>query len=135
MGYRARLVIVDDHKLARAGARRLLSGTRSVEIVGEADSGRAALGLCEQLRPDVVLMDVHLGDMDGLTATREIRRRLPATRVVLFSMAEVPEYLQQARSVGAAEFVLKGASRRELLGAIRRAVTGVGARTNHQVSP
>jgi DNA-binding NarL/FixJ family response regulator len=130
MAYRVRLVIVDDHELARAGARRLLSGTSRVEIVGEAASGRAALGLCELLRPDVVLMDVRLGDMDGLTATREIRRRLPATRVVLFSMVEVPEYVRQAHNAGAAAYVLKGATRRELLYAIRRAFRGIGPSIN-----
>jgi DNA-binding NarL/FixJ family response regulator len=124
MARRVRLLIVDDHEIARAGARRLLSGASGVDIVGEADSGRAALRVCARLRPDIVLMDLHLGDMDGLTATREIRRRLPATRVIVFSLVEAPEYLREARNLGA-EYVLKGATQRELLDAIQRARTAV----------
>src|SRR4030088_1255357 len=65
-----RLVIVVDNQFARAGARRLIDGASDLEVVGEAASGQAALDVCERLRPDLVLMDLQLGDMDGLAATR-----------------------------------------------------------------
>src|SRR5437588_4983844 len=90
-----RVVIVDDHALARAGMRKLLSGARYVEIVGEAANGRDAVAVCRRLRPDLVLMDVRLPDMDGPVATRTIREALPETRVLLVTMYEAPEYASE----------------------------------------
>src|SRR5438105_3830278 len=121
---RIRLVLVDDHALARAGMRRLLTGARHLEIVGEAANGRDAVAVCRRLRPDLVLMDVRLPDMDGLVATRTIREALPDTRVLLVTMYEAPEYASEALRAGAAGYVLKGASRREVLTALRRALAG-----------
>jgi DNA-binding NarL/FixJ family response regulator len=119
-----RLLIVDDHALARAGMRQLLSGARQLEIVGEAADGREAIALSRKLRPDLVLMDLRLPDMDGLAATRIIRQALPDTRVLLVTMYEAPEYAHEALRAGAAGYLLKGASRRELLAALRRALAG-----------
>jgi DNA-binding NarL/FixJ family response regulator len=121
---RVRVVIVDDHALARAGMRRLLTGARDLEIVGEAANGRDGVTLCRRLRPDLVLMDVRLPDIDGLVATRAIREALPVTRVLLVTMYEAPEYASEALRAGAAGYVLKGASRREVLTALRRALSG-----------
>ena len=122
---RIRVVIVDDHALARDGMRRLLSGARHLEIVGEAANGRDAVTLCRRLRPDLVLMDVRLPDVDGLVATRAIREALPDTRVLLVTMYDAPEYASEALRAGAAGYLLKGASRREVLSALRRAVVGL----------
>src|SRR5229473_1073570 len=104
-----RVLIVDDHVLARTGMRMLLAGARRLEIVGEAADGRDALILCRRLRPDLVLMDVRLPDMDGLSATRAIRNAQP-------------EYASEALRAGAAGYLLKGASRGEVLAALKRAL-------------
>jgi DNA-binding NarL/FixJ family response regulator len=117
-----RLVIVDDHPLARAGMRQLLSSAHHLEIVGEAADGRDAIGLCRRLRPDLVVMDVRLPDMDGLAATRAIRTSAPEIKVLLLTMYEAPEYATEAERAGAAGLLFKGTTRRELLAAMRRAL-------------
>ena len=122
----ARLVLVDDHELVRAGLRRLLAGARELEIIGEAASGREALVVCQRLRPDLVLMDLHLRDMDGLAVTRAIREAGLGTSVLLFTMYEGSAYVDEALRAGAAGYLLKGASRRELLEAVRDALKSSG---------
>jgi DNA-binding NarL/FixJ family response regulator len=119
---RVRLVIVDDHELARGGLRSLLSRERGLEVVGEATNGAEALAVCRQVQPDLVLMDVLMPDVDGLTVTRSLRQELPDTTVLLFSMLEEVARLPEWRAAGAAGFLLKGAGRRELLAAIKQAV-------------
>ena len=119
---RAQILIVDDHDLARAGVRRLLRGARNLEVVAEAASGNEALDMCRELHPDLVLMDVRLADMDGLRATRLIKQVAPEIRVLLFTMYEAADYIGEALRAGAAGYILKGASRQELLEAINRAL-------------
>src|SRR5438067_59942 len=120
----ARLVIVDDHDLAREGLRSLLAGEPGLQVVGEAASGREALALCRRLRPDLVLMDVRMPDLDGLTATRALKQECPGTSVILVTMHEDPDYLLEAIKAGAAGYVLKGATKRELVSAVRRVLAG-----------
>jgi DNA-binding NarL/FixJ family response regulator len=117
------VIIVDDHDLARAGVRKLLTGAAGLEVVGEASNGSDALAVCRRVHPDLVIMDVRLSDMDGLTATRAIIQAQPDCRVLLFTMYEAEDYLREALRAGAAGYVLKGATRRELLNAIRTAMT------------
>ncbi len=121
---KARLVLVDDHDLARAGLRKLLSDEPSVDIVGEASCGEAAVALCERVRPDLVLMDVRMPNMDGLAATRVIKRCQPGTSVLMVTMHEDPDYLLEALRAGAAGYVLKGASGDELVSAVLRVLSG-----------
>jgi DNA-binding NarL/FixJ family response regulator len=123
----ARILIVDDHDLVRAGLRNLLTGERDLDLVGEAATGREAVALCRRLRPDLVLMDVRMPDMDGFAVTRAIHDDFPSARVLLFTVAETAEYVGQSLEVGAVGYVLKGAPRHELLAAIRRAISGVGS--------
>jgi DNA-binding NarL/FixJ family response regulator len=120
----ARVVLADDHDLVRAGLRNILSGERRLEIVGEASNGREAVELCNELQPDLILMDVRMPDMDGLTATLAIKRDSPGTSVVLFTMYEVPEYVLDALRAGAAGYLLKGSPKRDILDAVRRVVAG-----------
>jgi DNA-binding NarL/FixJ family response regulator len=119
-----RVMIVDDHELARSGLRTMLIGEPRVEVIGEASNGREALDLCDQLKPDLVLMDVRMPDMDGLAATAMLKERFPAVSVIIVTMYENPDYLFQAIRAGAAGYLLKDATRTEIIEAIRRVVEG-----------
>jgi DNA-binding NarL/FixJ family response regulator len=115
-----RLLIADDHALVRSGLRSMLEREPGIEIVGEARNGREAVELCRSLRPDLVLMDVRMPEMDGLEATRAIKREHPETGVLMVTMHENRDYMLEATKAGAAGYVLKDASRNELLSAVRR---------------
>jgi len=119
-----RLLIADDHELIRDGLRGMLRGEPGFEVVGEATNGREALELCRSLRPDMVLMDVRMPEMDGLEATRAIKREHPEIGVLIVTMHENPDYLFEAVKGGAAGYVLKDASRDELITAIRQVLDG-----------
>jgi DNA-binding NarL/FixJ family response regulator len=120
----ARVVIADDHELARTGLRGMLNGEPDLEVVGEASTGQQAVNLCRRLRPDVALMDVRMPELDGLAATRIIKAESPGTAVVMVTMHENPEYLLEALRAGAAGYVLKDATHEEVLRTIRRVVDG-----------
>ncbi len=119
-----RLLIADDHDLIRDGLRGMLKGEPDFEVVGEATNGREALVLCRSLRPDLVLMDVRMPEMDGLEATREIKREHPEIGVLIVTMHDNPDYMFEAIKGGAAGYVLKDASRDELITAVRKALDG-----------
>jgi DNA-binding NarL/FixJ family response regulator len=118
----ARLLIVDDHDLIRESTQLMLEGEPDLKVVGEAVNGRHALELCRQLRPDLVLMDVRMPEMDGLTATREIKKEMPAISVLVVSAYESEDYRREAASAGATDYILKDAERRQLLEAVRAAL-------------
>src|SRR6266567_8917089 len=92
----ARLVIADDHELARAGLRAMLTGQRGLELVGEAANGREALALCRRLQPDLALIDVRMPEQDGLATCRAIKQECPAMSVILITVYEKSEYLIEA---------------------------------------
>ena len=117
-----RLLIADDHALVRSGLRSMLEREPGIEIVGEARNGREAVELCRSLRPNLVLMDVRMPDMDGLEATRAIKREHPETGVLMVTMHENRDYMLEATKAGAAGYVLKDAPRNELISAVRRVV-------------
>jgi DNA-binding NarL/FixJ family response regulator len=119
---RARLLIVDDHDLIRESTQLMLEGEPDLEVVGEAANGHHALELCRQLRPDLVLMDVRMPEMDGLTATREIKKEMPTISVLLVSAYESEDYRREAASAGATDYILKDAERYQLLEAVHAAL-------------
>ena len=119
-----RVLVVDDHTLMRQGTRGLLESQPDIEVVGEADSGRAALALVSETTPDVVLMDIAMPGMSGLDATREIGGRFPKVSVIIVTMHEREDYLFEALRAGASGYVLKGADIEELLAAVRAADRG-----------
>src|SRR4030081_3877835 len=119
-----RVIIADDHELARLGLRTMLMPEPDLEVIAEAATGREAVELSRELRPDLVLMDIRMPDMDGLQATRAIKEELPRTSILVVTLSEDPDYLLEALRVGAAGFVLKDASRREVVAAVRQVLSG-----------
>jgi DNA-binding NarL/FixJ family response regulator len=119
-----RLAIVDDHELARASLQNMLADEPDIEIVGEAANGRQALLLCARLKPDLLLMDVRMPEMDGLAATKEVKQRYPRIGVMMLTMHENPDYLLEALKAGAAGYVLKDAPQDEIIEAVRRVRNG-----------
>jgi len=119
-----RLVLADDHHLLRRGFRSLLSGEPGLEVVGEASTGLEAIEISRRLAPDLVLMDVRMPEMDGITATRQIKRDQPGVSVLMVTMHENPDYLLEALDAGAAGYVLKDAPAERLINAVRRTLDG-----------
>jgi two-component system, NarL family, response regulator LiaR len=120
----ARVLIADDHDLVREGLLAVLEDEPDLEVVGEAKNGREALEMCRQMRPDLILMDVRMPEMDGLAATRAIKEELPQTSVVMVTMHENPDYLLEAIRAGAAGYILKDAAGVRLVEALRRTLEG-----------
>jgi DNA-binding NarL/FixJ family response regulator len=119
-----RMILADDHELARAGLRNMLEGERGLRLVGEAANGREALALCQELKPDMALLDVRMPEMDGLAAARAIQQASPQTRVLIVTTHENPDYLLAALKAGVAGYVLKDVTRQDLLATIRRVLRG-----------
>ena len=121
-----RLMVVDDHAVLREGLRFMLRSEESIEIVSEASDGREALALLEAARPDVVLLDMNMPGMGGLETLVQIRESRPDIAVLILSMYDDPEYVDQALRRGAAGYLLKSVSRDELVRAVQAASTGDG---------
>jgi NarL family two-component system response regulator LiaR len=116
-----RVLTVDDHEIFRGGIRFLLLAFDDIELVGEACSGEEALHLCEQVQPDVVLMDIMMPKMDGVEATRAIRQRFPDVQVLALTSYQDRGLVQRAMQAGAIGYLLKGVSMDRLGEAIRQA--------------
>jgi DNA-binding NarL/FixJ family response regulator len=119
-----RVLIVDDDDLMRAGLRGVLSGDDEIEVVGDASDGREAAYRTRLLRPDVVLMDVRMPKLDGITATREVLAGFPEVKVVILTTFEQDDYIFGALNAGASGFLLKRTSPEDLLAAIRTIAAG-----------
>jgi DNA-binding NarL/FixJ family response regulator len=113
-----RVLIADDDDLMRAGLAELLSGDPSIEIVGEASTGREAVERARRLGPDVVLMDVRMPDLDGIAATRELAGTAPQARVLMLTTFEQDDYIFGALRAGASGFLLKRTRPEELIAAV-----------------
>ncbi|ASQ93226.1 response regulator transcription factor [Streptomyces sp. 11-1-2] len=119
-----RILVVDDQQLVRMGLRMLFEQAQDIEIQCEADNGAEAVRLAERLTPDVVLMDLRMPGMDGLTATRRILAARPATRVVALTTFDDDDHLYPMLAAGACGFLVKDTPPTELLDAVRRAANG-----------
>ncbi|TMK83001.1 MAG: response regulator, partial [Actinobacteria bacterium] len=119
-----RVMVVDDSSSTRTMLREALSLDGGIEVVGEAGGGREAVVRAGDLRPDVVLMDVRMPDMDGVSATRSIISESPATKIVALTWSDDPATVRDMLTAGAIGYVVKGGTIDELSSAIRRAATG-----------
>ena len=113
-----RVLLVDDDALVRSGLRMMLAGADSVEVVGEADDGRAVLPAVDRHRPDVVLMDIRMPELDGIAATRLLRAQPDPPAVVVLTTFDADEYVLRALRAGAAGFLLKDTPPGEIVRAI-----------------
>ena len=119
-----RVLVVDDHQLVRSGTTRLLSDSKDIEIVGEADSGEAAIKLVRELKPDVVLMDVQMPGIGGLEATRRCLRLDPDLKIIAVTIHDQEPFPSQLMKIGASGYLTKKANVEEMTRAIRKVMTG-----------
>jgi DNA-binding NarL/FixJ family response regulator len=120
-----RIVIADDQALVRAGLRTIFSTEADIQVVGEAEDGGSAIALVRELAPDLVLLDVRMPGMDGLTATRELLRDgAGGTRVVILTTFDLDEYVYQALLAGASGFLVKDLRDEDLIAAVRSVAAG-----------
>ncbi len=119
-----RVMIVDDHAMVRTGLATFLEVSDGLDLVGQATNGQEAIELCERFQPDVILMDLVMPKMDGVTATRIIRERWPQVQVIALTSFQEKELVQDALEAGAISYLLKDVSVDELADAIRAAHAG-----------
>lgn len=119
-----RVLIVDDDDLMRAGLRSVLASDETIEVVGESGDGREGIDNARQLRPDVVLMDIRMPELDGISATRALLGTSPDVKVVVLTTFEDDEYVFGALAAGASGFLLKRTRPEELIGAIHTIAAG-----------
>ncbi len=122
-----RLVLADDHEVTRTGFVALLAGHPQFEVVGQARDGQEAVALCERLLPDIVILDIRMPLLNGLGAARLLQQRLPELKVVIFTMDDSPDHLEAAMNAGAVGYLLKDASRDEVIDALQRVAAGEAA--------
>jgi DNA-binding NarL/FixJ family response regulator len=118
------VLLAEDHQIVREGFRSLLKHERDIEVIGEAETGRQAVQMIRKLRPAVVVMDIAMPLLNGLEATRQIRKDLPNTKVLILSAHSDDAYVEQVAALGAAGFLLKQTSSHELATAIREVQKG-----------
>ncbi|HEY2839948.1 MAG TPA: response regulator transcription factor [Pirellulales bacterium] len=127
-----RLLIADDHLVVRTGLKSLVAGA-DIEVIGEASSGGDCVRKAQQLKPDVVLLDIRMPDGDGLIALSRLKLDMPQMPVLIFSTYDNPTYIARAVALGANGYLSKGATREELLTAIRTVSTGQNAWTRDEL--
>jgi two-component system, NarL family, response regulator NreC len=119
-----RVVLADDHTVVRTGLKAVLSSAKDIEVVGEAKNGREAVALAERLKPDVIVMDLTMDELDGTQATKEIVAKGLACRVLVLTMHAEEDYLVPLIEAGAAGFLVKSVADRELVDAVRAVAHG-----------
>ncbi len=119
-----RVVLVEDHQIVREGLRALLEGQDDIEVIGEADNGKDGVALVEQHQPNVAVMDLNMPELDGVEATKLIRKQAPDTAVLILSMYSTGEHVRPAIRAGAGGYLLKGSGLSDLVSAIRAVASG-----------
>src|SRR5262252_5277661 len=121
---RTRILLADDHAVVRQGFKMILSAQSDMEVVGEAANGRETVELAEQLKPDIVVMDVAMPELNGIEATRRVVASLPHSRVVALSMHKDSVYVREILRAGARGYLLKESGAEDLVSAIRAVARG-----------
>ena len=139
---RITVLLAEDHEIVREGLQQLLLAEKDIEVVGVAATGRDAVTLAKKLRPDVIVMDIAMPLLNGLEATRQVRKAIPGARVLILSAHSDDAYVEQATAIGAAGFLLKQTSSHVLSEAIRAVQKGntffspsITKRLHNQKSP
>ena len=123
---RIRILLADDHAVVRQGFKMILGAEADMEIVGEAGTGREAIELAESLKPDVVVMDVAMPELNGIEATRQVTSAVPHTRVIALSMHKDSVYVREVLRAGARGYLLKDSGANDLVTAVRAVAKGEG---------
>ncbi|HEX7546228.1 MAG TPA: response regulator transcription factor, partial [Gemmatimonadaceae bacterium] len=119
-----RVLLADDHAVVRAGLKAVLGTAKDITVVGEASNGREAVDAAMRLNPDVVVMDLSMGEMDGAAATKELKTRLSKARVLILTMHAEDEFLVPLLEAGASGYLVKNAADRDLVDAVRTVASG-----------
>ncbi len=119
-----RILLVDDHELARHGTKAWLETVDDMEVVGEADTGDWAIVKAQELEPDVILMDIHMPSVNGIEATKRIMEALPGCKVILLTVYDDDDHVREGIRAGAKGYLVKGAGREEILSGIRTVFAG-----------
>ncbi len=119
-----RVILAEDHTIVRKGLRSLLEGEEDIEVIGEAGDGKEAITLVEQKKPDIVVMDIGMPELNGLEATRRIRKKFPETKVLILTMHTNEEYVFEILRAGASGYIIKKAAPTELVSALRAVKRG-----------
>lgn len=118
------VIIADDHRLIRNGIKMLFENNDEIEIVAEAEDGEELIQLVDQLQPDIILLDLSMPKVDGLTSMGIILKKFPQTGVIVLSMHENPEFIQKCVDAGALSYLLKNVGREELINTIKSVAFG-----------
>lgn len=124
---RVRLVLADDHRMFRQGLRELIERKTSFEVVGEASTGREALELAEALRPDIMLLDIQMPELDGVAVARQLGQSRPEIKIIMLTMYRQDQHVLEAIRAGARAYLLKDADAEELIDVIERVRRGEAA--------
>lgn len=119
-----RVVLADDHAVVRAGVKAVLSSAKDVQVIGEGSNGKEAIALVERLNPDVLVMDLSMGEMDGIAATRDLVEKGTRTKILILTMHAEDAYLVKVLEAGASGYLVKSAADRELVDAVRSVAHG-----------
>ncbi|MGA9120828.1 MAG: response regulator transcription factor, partial [Bacteroidota bacterium] len=121
---KTRILIADDHGVVRSGVRALLQSSSEYRVVAEAADGEEAIALAKRHAPDIVMMDISMPKMNGIEATRVLRKEVPGARIIILTVHEDEEYVYQMLKAGASGYVLKSAGKKEIFAAIDSALSG-----------
>jgi DNA-binding NarL/FixJ family response regulator len=119
-----KVILADDHAVVRAGVKAVLSSAKDIQVIGEASNGREAVALAQRVDPDVIVMDLSMGEMDGITATQEMTTNNVRGKILILTMHAEDAYLVKVLEAGASGYLVKSAADRELVDAVRALAHG-----------